>query len=82
MPRLATTRSAKSLQGFASKTEHLAQVYAPFVLPAALSGAADQGGRVAVAANLSAVLGLQVFVQPAQTVANLEVDDALLLPFV
>ena len=82
MPRQVTTRFAKSSRGWPAKTVQLAQVYAPFATQPFVPGAADRGGRVAVAANLHDVVGLGTFVLPPQAAANLEVDDALLLPFI
>ena len=90
MPRPVTTRSAKSVQGWVFKSDQLAQAFAPIAFDAvdavdagkSSRGASDRGTRIAVAANLHVVMGLQAFAQPSQATTDPEVDDALLLPFI
>jgi len=81
MPRPVTTRSVKSVQGWASKSDQLARASTPFA-PDAVDRDAEGHARVAVAANLHKVVGLQAFTLTPQAAANLEVDDALFLPVV
>jgi len=81
MPRLVTTRAVKSVQGWASKSDQLAQAFAPFATDAADRDAKGHI-RVALAANLHDVVGLQAFTLTQQPAANLEADGALFLPVV
>ena len=84
MPRLETSRSAKSVQGWVFKSDQLAQIYAPFATDASEQsrGASETSARIAVAAKLHTVVGLQAFAHPPQSAIDQEVDDALLLPFI
>jgi len=82
MPRLVRSRLVKSVNGWASKSDQLAQAFAPFATDAVAHVASGKGTRVAVAANLHDVVGLQAFTLTPQAAADPEVDDALLLPFV
>ena len=78
MPRQVTPYSAKRTKGSASKSDPLALVFAPFATDEMTHTTPDKSTRIAVAANLHDVIGLQVFQTP-QTGADLEVDDALFL---
>jgi hypothetical protein len=75
-------RSVKSVRGWASKSDQLARAFAPFATDPAAQVASGKSGRIAVAANLHDVVGLQAFTLTPQAAAALEVDEALLLPFI
>jgi hypothetical protein len=74
VPRPVTTRSVKSTKGWASKSDQLALAFAPFATDGAARVAAGKSSRVAVAANLHDVVGLQAFTLTPQAAALLEAD--------
>jgi hypothetical protein len=82
MQRQMTTRSVKNVQGWVSKSDQLARVFAPFATDAVAHVASGKDTRIAVAANLHDVMGLQAFTLTPQAAPSLEMDDALFLPVV
>jgi hypothetical protein len=94
MPRRVIARPVKDVKKWASKSDQLAQAFAPFATEAVdplasgknSRGASDESGRgdvepssrVAIAANLHDLVGLQAFAQTPPAAADPEADDALL----